>query len=138
MERNREIEEGTKALPVQVFQGKEYYLYPNERYFSKGRYRLHRVVWEFHHGKIPKGYHVHHVDGNTQNNEISNLNLLQGTLHLRFTSKKRVRENPEFFKDFQAKGIEAAKEWHKSEEGRIWLSKHGKECWINREIKNHV
>jgi hypothetical protein len=138
MEKSQDIEEGFKSIPTQTFQGKQYFLYPNERYFSKGSNRLHRVVWEHYNGKVPKGYHVHHVDGNTHNNEISNLNLLQGSLHLRFTSKKRVKENPEFFKEFQSKGIEAAKEWHKSDEGRLWHKKHGKECWVNRDIKTHI
>jgi len=138
MERSREIEARNESLPVQLFKGKKYFLYPNERYFSKGCKRLHRVVWEHHNGKVPKGYHVHHVDGDTFNNEISNLNLVRGTLHLRHTAKKRFKEDVEFAKLFHEKGIEAAKVWHRSEEGREWHKKHGKECWINREYKTYI
>lgn len=37
----------------------------------------HRVVWETVHGKkIPKGYCIHHKDGNGRNNDPSNLELL--------------------------------------------------------------
>lgn len=33
-----------------------------------------RKIWESHTGlKIPKGYHIHHIDGNHQNNDPSNL-----------------------------------------------------------------
>lgn len=36
---------------------------------------LHRVIWEFVHGPIPLGMQVNHVDGNTSNNSIHNLEL---------------------------------------------------------------
>lgn len=132
MDINKRIETGESIILFQEFNGKKYYLYDNEKYFSKGTKRMHRVVWEFHNGKIERGYHVHHKDGNTHNNDITNLNLIRGTLHLRFTGKKRFKDNPEFVKEFHAKGIEAAKEWHKSEEGREWHKEHGKKSWINK------
>ena len=34
---------------------------------------LHRDVWEFHYGKIPPKYQIHHRDGDKTNNAISNL-----------------------------------------------------------------
>jgi predicted nucleic acid-binding Zn ribbon protein len=124
MERDIEIKEERCTIPVQVFNGKKYYLYEGERYFSKGSTRLHTEVWKYYKGDIPKGYHVHHVDGNTSNNDISNLNLILASLHLRYEGKKRFKNNPEWAKDFHAKGIEKAKEWHASEEGREWHRKH--------------
>lgn len=36
----------------------------------------HRLVWERHHGAIPKGYNVQFKDGNRQNCDISNLYLI--------------------------------------------------------------
>ena len=36
-------------------------------------YRIHRLVAEAFIGEIPKGYHVHHKDGNKQNNNVNNL-----------------------------------------------------------------
>lgn len=36
--------------------------------------KIHRRVYEQYHGiKIPKNYHIHHIDGNPNNNDISNL-----------------------------------------------------------------
>ena len=122
-------------LPTQEFNGKVYYLYKGEKYFSKGRKRLHRVVWEYYNGEIPKDYDVHHVDGNTHNNSINNLNLVNRFLHAKFTGKQRFKNNPNFAKEFHEKGIEAAKKWHKSKEGKEWHSKHGKQTWVNREYR---
>jgi hypothetical protein len=40
-----------------------------------------RKIYESHHGKIPKGYHIHHIDGNPFNNEISNLQCVSPEEH---------------------------------------------------------
>ena len=60
--------------------------------YSKGKYMqsgkgvggeqyLHRAVWKKDHGKIPKGYEVHHKDHDTLNNNISNLALVKSGEH---------------------------------------------------------
>lgn len=36
----------------------------------------HRYVWELHHGKIPPGAVIHHIDGDRSNNSIENLQLI--------------------------------------------------------------
>ena len=36
----------------------------------------HRLIYEYHHGPIPKGSVVHHIDYNAQNNHISNLQCM--------------------------------------------------------------
>ena len=133
MDSNRQTTSKGQDLPEQWFNGKRYKLYNGERYFSRGTKRLHRVVWEFHKGEIPEGYDIHHVDGNSFNNEIENLNLVKSSLHQRMEGKKRFKENPEFARSFQSKGIEKAKEWHSSEEGKRWHSEHGRKTWVNRE-----
>ena len=43
---------------------------------------LHRVVWEHFNGTIPEYYHVHHIDKNKDNNDISNLELIECHAHL--------------------------------------------------------
>ena len=138
MEGNKQFKTERHDIPTQEFNGKTYYLYEGEKYFSKGNKRLHRIVWEYNKGVIKKGYHIHHVDGDTFNNKIENLNLVNEKLHSKFEGKKRFKNNPDFAKDFQSKGIEAAKKWHKSDEGREWHKEHGKNTWINREYKTLV
>jgi hypothetical protein len=132
MEETKALNKQRHVVLKQSFDGKEYKLYKGEKYFSRGRKRMHTEVWKKSNGDIPKGYHIHHIDGNTHNNDISNLNLVSANLHLKFEGKKRVKENQEWFKEFHSKGIEKAKEWHKSEEGKKWHSEHGKRMWVNR------
>ena len=80
--------------------------------------RLHRYVWEKENGPVPDGYHVHHVDGNPDNNEIANLCLLTASEHSSFhagqeKNKQKARESIKV-------ASQAARAWHKSETGREW------------------
>ena len=54
------------------------------------RHLKHRYIWELHNGKIPKGYEVHHIDGNTHNNDISNLTLLSIKEHRSLHAKRQT------------------------------------------------
>ena len=46
------------------------------------RDRSYRKIYEEHHNvKIPKGWHIHHIDGNNKNNDISNLEMLSPDDH---------------------------------------------------------
>lgn len=49
---------------------------------------LHRQVWESIFGKIPRGYVVHHIDGNTKNNNIENLKIMTQSEHLKLHHQK--------------------------------------------------
>jgi len=40
-----------------------------------------RKIYESHYGKIPEGYHIHHVDGNPFNNDITNLQCVSPEKH---------------------------------------------------------
>lgn len=41
----------------------------------------HKIVWEKHNGKVPKGMKIIHIDGNGYNNNIENLTIVRaGTL----------------------------------------------------------
>lgn len=43
--------------------------------------RIHRLVVEHFIGPIPKGYQVHHIDGNKQNNHVDNLEIISQRTH---------------------------------------------------------
>jgi hypothetical protein len=120
-----------REVPIQIFNGRTYYQYEG-RYFTSHTRKMHRDVWAFYNGEIPKGHHIHHIDGDVTNNDISNLQLMEASAHLRMEGIKRHKENPAWSKQFHAKGIEMAKEWHKSPEGREWHKQHGIEAYAKR------
>ena len=119
---------------VQKFNGESFYLCGS--YFQHKGKRLHRTVWEYHNGEIPKGYHVHHKDGNRCNNDIANLALMQGSIHLSEHMQSEVRKDTARMSIQRA--IEAAPAWHHTEEGKKWHSAHGKESWASREHKKYT
>lgn len=128
------------------YKGANFTRYPDgksrsERVYYSGRVkfngvstkmRLHVYKYMCELGEIPKGFHVHHIDENPLNNELSNFELLPGGNHISEHVKKRFIENPEWAKVFHEKGIEAATEWHKSDEGRKWHSKQAEKNYKKR------
>lgn len=54
-----------------------------------GWVRLARFIWESHHGPIPKEMVVWHIDGNNENNNPENLELINRGEISRRTSEKR-------------------------------------------------
>lgn len=48
---------------------------------------LHRLIFERFYGKIPKGYHIHHIDENKLNNCIFNLKLVSHSEHITLHNK---------------------------------------------------
>jgi len=52
---------------------------------KKHHYYIHRLVYTYHYGDIPKNMHIDHIDGNRANNSIINLRLVtkyQNSLNL--------------------------------------------------------
>lgn len=97
------------------------------------RKRLHVYVWEHYNGAIPDGYHVHHIDHDKNNNEISNLKMLTSEEHHRLhmielTDEQKERKR----KNVVEKAMPKAKEWHKSDEGREWHRQNAIKQWENR------
>ena len=78
-------------LPYQFFNGQKYSL-RNTGYYgltNDDRRLIHRDVWEFHNGKIPPNYDIHHKDDDRSNNRIENLELYTKSEHSRrFNSGK--------------------------------------------------
>lgn len=94
---------------------------------------LHRVVWESYYGSIKDGFHIHHKDGNKDNNDISNLELIDSFTHLSLHSKKRFNENKEMCLNHLSDIRESSKYWHSSEEGIKWHRQHAIDVMANME-----
>lgn len=95
------------------------YYRPSGTHITNGVETLHREVWKHHHGDIPDGHLIHHIDGDPTNNDIDNLECITPTEHAeRHPDMGTV--DPEHIERIQ----ELAKEWHRSEEGRQWHSDH--------------
>ena len=101
---------------------KQGYFKSHGGYAKERKAYLHREVWKKFTGEIPKGFQIHHKDGNKENNEIENLECL--------SSKEHAKRHPrEYDLEHLQKIGELAKEWHKSKKGRAWHSIHGKQIW---------
>lgn len=131
------------AIPESIeFNGKQYVLLGKRKYYfavepdkrtKHGRRLkgLHVAVWEAHRGqKVPKGHVVHHKDGNTFNNDPSNLECLSYGEHGKLNEYCRSDAQLKHLAKIRCK----ASEWHKSEIGRDWHREH----WRNSIGKHFI
>jgi len=89
------------------------------------RKRLHRYIWEYHNGEIPKGYQIHHIDHDKSNNDISNLSLTSGKAHRSYHGVHRtITHRQEIVNNLNENARPKAIEWHKSEQGKEWHKEH--------------
>lgn len=111
------------------------YQYFNDRKFAKYngcKYwqdtstteRMHRYVWEYYYGEIPKGFDVHHKDHNVDNNDISNLELLSSHDHQVLHGKEQTEETKAKKRANVDKIRDLTKAWHSSEAGYRWHKEH--------------
>ena len=99
------------------FNGKIYKRYPNGKhpnyfYWKYGRRckgtSLHRAVWEYYNGEIPKGYDIHHIDGNPLNNSIENLSCVSKSEHQKIHYKDKLGS---LSKEQQTRGSYTKENW---------------------------
>ena len=115
------------------FDGGLYRLWPSERYPSRGGKKIHRDAWKAAFGDIPDGCHIHHKNGDVQDNRIKNLECVDAFKHI----GDHARENPG---KFSQKARDAAAAWHGSEAGKLWHKRHAErsKSWTawKREPRN--
>ena len=100
--------------------GKKYH------YNSTSRKYLHQYIWERENGPISKGYEIHHIDMDTNNNDINNLQLLTIQEHRKLHKTLSWNEDRREWarNNLQTKARPKANEWHRSEEGLKWHKEH--------------
>lgn len=116
----------------QEFNGIKFYQTKSNDYFrhivGRTSILMHRYVWEFYNGTLPTGYEVHHIDFNRANNDISNLQAVSKGEHRKIHTEALSESQREWRRNnLNTNARPKAIEWHKSEEGREWHSKHAKQ-----------
>ncbi len=118
----------------QIHFEKKFYLDQKTGYWictNKKKIRAHRWVWQNNYGKIEKGFHIHHKDGNKSNNSIENLEKISAFEHLSLhASNPKNKERSSKWCDIIRP---LTKEWHASKEGLEWHRNHGINTWNNRK-----
>lgn len=90
---------------------------------------LHRLVWEDFYGRpVPKGYNIHHIDGNPLNNEIWNLQCCERGKHMSFHTKGRKGKNNPYYSN--------PNNYHHSEESKQKISEARNTSGYFRVYKN--
>lgn len=88
---------------------------------------MHRYVWRYFNGDIPKGYHIHHIDEDKSNNDISNLQLVKAYNHLSLYGKLHYKQNPDKMIAQMDYARQYANKWHGSLAGKEWHKQHYEE-----------
>lgn len=106
---------------------------------AKLKKRMHVYVWEYYNGEIPKGYEIHHIDGDKSNNDISNLQLVTSEEHHKIHNELLTEEQREWRRNnINENARPKAIEWHKSDKGSKWHSEHIKQQHQNEVFKREL
>lgn len=92
-----------------------------------GQTNLHRAVWTFHNGPIPKGFNIHHIDRDPSNNDLANLQLIDCREHTRLHALEMHRNGT-----LKPDGA-ALKRWMATDEGKRVKREQGFRSWQGRE-----
>ena len=92
---------------------------------------LHRIIWVDKNGEVPKNCHIHHIDENTLNNDISNLECLTRSEHVKKHNDlwNNTTKNLEHLKSIQP----LSAKWHSTVEGKEWHVAQAKQSWVGRK-----
>ena len=151
---------------TQLFDGKRYKLYKGQRYFkrtdkkmSKGGVKyLHRAVWEYNNGAIPKHLMIDHINRNRSDNRIENLRLATPSENRRNVDPKVNEAHTQRLKEYNSQ--DCGKWWQDDEKkkmrslklslswknrpctertcilcGKTFWAKHNKACYCSKECR---
>lgn len=98
-------------------------------YYYCGKKLLNRLIWEHFNGTIPKDHVIHHKNGNKLNNSIENLECMSRSAHSRL---HRIEESKKL-SERMSKNSEKLHLWHRSEEGKKFLSEKARKEFQQRK-----
>lgn len=90
------MDEPTAGPPAWFeWNGLKWYRNAKDGYYrdSSGGVLLHVAVWVHHHGRLPNGYEVHHLDHDRSNNASTNLDSGSLSDHRAYHTQRRVTED---------------------------------------------
>jgi hypothetical protein len=134
-----------------VFNGRTYRRYNsvknphNNMYYRTSGFNetpryLHRDIYESIYGKIPEGYHIHHIDGDTLNNSIENLEMLLRKDHTHYHYEINIKDP--LFREKISENLRRIQSlcnaWHSTKEGIEWHTKQGKEVFNKKPLKSYI
>jgi endogenous inhibitor of DNA gyrase (YacG/DUF329 family) len=104
---------------------------------ARGVGRLHEEIWKAANGPIPEGHHIHHLDHDPLNNDLSNLACLSEAEHHSHHGNAEDGQtrlhSPEHMAHLDSiRG--AAAEWHSTPEGIEWHREHGRKVMAERPL----
>jgi len=98
---------------------------------NKGK-KLHRLIWEnFYNITIPRGYDLHHINGDKLDNRIQNLQCVEHKTHVRFHALNEFEET----KLKKIKSRKSRKGVHLSDEHKRSISESKKGHEVTTETK---
>lgn len=106
-------DKSTNSKPVISWGGRKWWFKGDYYYDRRGRL-LHRAIYAAAHGPIPRGIDIHHIDGDKTNNELSNLEAVTRSEHL-----KRHRPRGWVAGGYEAKRRAKYAEWAADEQGLV-------------------
>lgn len=91
----------------------------SERDVNRACHLVARFVWEqYWNEEVPNKFHVHHIDGNWANNEISNLTACSIKRHRQI---HRWRNNKNYvFTLKNPRALVESADWHKEQTSKRW------------------
>lgn len=95
---------------------------------------LHQEIWKHANGPIPAGFHIHHINGDANDNRLENLECKERLEHLSDHHKERLAD-PVYRAKLRAnldRIRPKTKAWHASPEGLAWHSENSRKAWDHR------
>jgi HNH endonuclease len=113
---------------IRKYFGKAFWKQKNGYWANYMPIHAQRWVWINHYGAISQGMDIHHKDGNKDNNEIENLEMMTRSDHL-----KRHWQEGRFDLDQRRKQLAEARKWLSTPTGRKKQREDALESWQKRE-----